>query len=189
MENKVFYRYRLSLRSPSILFGKLTRTWAQICKRLRSPGIDSASLCSLAGMSNTVVIPAHQTVNRFLGSLKGLQIWAQGSLQSSWLLFLAPSLGGRVGKRQRVVWQQSGECPGVRGVLVCLTKTKRGCPVPYHSHHGWRRPSMSDSLQTADYSRFYKLLASASVSVRIHVALTKIIQMLQRRKNYNGTVI
>jgi hypothetical protein len=46
---------------------------AGICKRLRSPGIDSASLCSLAGpyTANRVVVPTRQAVNRFLGSLKG----------------------------------------------------------------------------------------------------------------------
>ncbi len=37
-----------------------------ICKRLRSPGIDSASLCSLAGRyENRVVAPARQAVNSF----------------------------------------------------------------------------------------------------------------------------
>jgi hypothetical protein len=56
--------------------------WACICKRLRSPGIDSkesippAYLAWLAGKSNRVVIliPARQAGNRFLGSSKGLQI-------------------------------------------------------------------------------------------------------------------
>ncbi len=53
---------------------------ARICNRLRSPGIDSkASLYSLgrAGTSNRVVVPVRQAGNRFLGSLKGLQIRAQ----------------------------------------------------------------------------------------------------------------
>ncbi len=53
---------------------------ARICKRSRIPGIDSASLCNLhgarAGTSNRVVVPAHQAGNRFLGSLKGLQMRA-----------------------------------------------------------------------------------------------------------------
>jgi hypothetical protein len=36
--------------------------------------LDSASLCSWrAGTSNRVSVPARQAVNRFLGSLKGLQ--------------------------------------------------------------------------------------------------------------------
>jgi hypothetical protein len=40
-------------------------------------GIDSASLLDCwAGTSNRLDIPAHQAGNRFLGSLKGLQIRA-----------------------------------------------------------------------------------------------------------------
>jgi hypothetical protein len=52
---------------------------ARICKRLRSPGIDSKVLISpayvawRAGTSNRVVVPARQAGNRFLGSLKGRQ--------------------------------------------------------------------------------------------------------------------
>jgi hypothetical protein len=55
---------------------------ARICKRLRSPGIDSeksiplAYVARRAGTTNTVFIPAHQAGNRFRGSLKGLQIRA-----------------------------------------------------------------------------------------------------------------
>ncbi len=45
---------------------------ARIRKRLRNPGIDSASLCTVASF----VVPARQAGNRFLGSLKGLQIRA-----------------------------------------------------------------------------------------------------------------
>ncbi len=53
----------------------------RICKNLRSPGIDSASLCSFAGRydKQMVVVQAHQTGNRFLGPLKGLQIRAQAA--------------------------------------------------------------------------------------------------------------
>jgi hypothetical protein len=48
------------------------------CNHLRSPGIDSDSLCSLAaGTSNRVVVLARQAGSRFLGSLKGLKIRAQ----------------------------------------------------------------------------------------------------------------
>ncbi len=53
---------------------------ARICKRKRSPEIDSkestppAYVACRAATSNGVVIPAHQAGNRFLGSLKGLQI-------------------------------------------------------------------------------------------------------------------
>jgi hypothetical protein len=47
-------------------------------------GVDSASLCSLpADMTNRVVVPACQAGNRFLGSLKGLQIRAQGPLEGA----------------------------------------------------------------------------------------------------------
>jgi hypothetical protein len=60
---------------------------ARTCKRLRSPGIDSkesippAYLAWRAGTSNGVVIPARQAENRFLGSLKGLQIRALDGAQ------------------------------------------------------------------------------------------------------------
>ncbi len=56
---------------------------ARICKCLWSPGIDSEEaipplyLARRAGTSNRVVVPARQAENRFLGSLKGLQIRAQ----------------------------------------------------------------------------------------------------------------
>ncbi len=56
---------------------------ARICKRLRSPGIDSEESIPpvyvaswRAGTTNRVVAPARQAGNRFLGSLKGLQIRA-----------------------------------------------------------------------------------------------------------------
>ncbi len=63
--------------------GAWISTRARICKRLRSPGIDSnASIPSAfvawrAGTSNRVnrvVVPGRQAGNRFLGSWKGLQI-------------------------------------------------------------------------------------------------------------------
>jgi hypothetical protein len=53
---------------------------ARICKRLWSPEIDSkesiqpAYVGCRAGTTNRVVVPARQAGNRFLGSLKGLQI-------------------------------------------------------------------------------------------------------------------
>jgi len=56
---------------------------ARICKRLRRLGIDSedsippAYVAWRAGTTNRVVLPASQAGNRFLGSLKGLQIRAQ----------------------------------------------------------------------------------------------------------------
>ncbi len=43
---------------------------ARICKRLRSPGNDSARLCNVAwqaGTSNRAVVPARQAGYRFLG--------------------------------------------------------------------------------------------------------------------------
>jgi len=58
---------------------------ARICKRLRSPGIDSkesippAYVAWRAGTSKSVVVPACQAGNRFPGSSKGLQIRAQSS--------------------------------------------------------------------------------------------------------------
>jgi hypothetical protein len=56
---------------------------ARICKRLWSPEIDSdgpippAYVAWRAGTTNSVVVQARHTGNRFLGSLKGLQIRAQ----------------------------------------------------------------------------------------------------------------
>jgi hypothetical protein len=56
--------------------------WARICKRLRRPGIESEDSISPAyvvwrvGTTNRVVVPARQAGNRFLGSLKSLQIRA-----------------------------------------------------------------------------------------------------------------
>ncbi len=61
-------------------------TWARICKRFRSPGIDSASLCGLAGWQDKYGYPTGSPGyicwrNRFLESiprlLKRLQICAQ----------------------------------------------------------------------------------------------------------------
>ncbi len=58
-------------------------TGARICKRLWSPGIDSEESISPAyvacrvGTTNRVVVPARQPENRFLGSMKGLQIRAR----------------------------------------------------------------------------------------------------------------
>jgi hypothetical protein len=55
---------------------------ARICTRLGSPGIDTkkstqpANVAWQAGTYNRVVVPARQAGNRFLGSLKGLQIRA-----------------------------------------------------------------------------------------------------------------
>ena len=57
-------------------------SWARICKRLRSPVIDSkdtippAYVAWRTGTSNRVVVPARQAGNRFLDSLKDLQIRA-----------------------------------------------------------------------------------------------------------------
>jgi hypothetical protein len=58
---------------------------AHICKHLESPGIDSeesilpAYVSWLASTTNKVIVPTRQAGNRFLlGSLKGLQIRAQG---------------------------------------------------------------------------------------------------------------
>jgi hypothetical protein len=64
------------------LDGFIMMPCARICKRLWSPGIDSkesippACVAWRAGTSNRVVVTAHRAKNRFLGSLKGLQIRA-----------------------------------------------------------------------------------------------------------------
>jgi hypothetical protein len=56
---------------------------ARICTRLWSTGIDSeesnppACVAWRPGTTNRVLVPARQDENRFLGSLKGLQIRAQ----------------------------------------------------------------------------------------------------------------
>jgi hypothetical protein len=55
---------------------------ARICKRLWSPGINSensippAYVAWRAGTTCRIVVPTRQAGNRFLGSLKGLQIKA-----------------------------------------------------------------------------------------------------------------
>ncbi len=65
--------------------------WARIWKRLRSPGIDSRESIPLTYVawlvctSNRVIVPARQAGNRFLGSLKGLQIRALHSMPLSLL--------------------------------------------------------------------------------------------------------
>jgi hypothetical protein len=62
---------------------------ARICKRLSRPGIDSdgsippAYVAWRASTTNRVVVPASQAGNRFLGSLKGLQIRALAMLKVS----------------------------------------------------------------------------------------------------------
>jgi hypothetical protein len=64
-------------------------TWARIFKHLRRPGIDSedsitpAYVAWRAVTANRVAVPARQTENWFLGSLKGLQIQARLSDQFS----------------------------------------------------------------------------------------------------------
>jgi hypothetical protein len=66
-----------------------------ICKRLKSPTIDSkesippAYAAWRAGTSNRVVVPARQAGNRFLASLKGLQIRAQSPTQCKVLCNIA----------------------------------------------------------------------------------------------------
>jgi hypothetical protein len=72
----------------------------RICKRLRVPGIDSeestppAYVAWRAG-TNRVIVPAGQAENRYLGSIKGLQIRAQSCTG-----ILEPFMGARnrVGK-------------------------------------------------------------------------------------------
>jgi hypothetical protein len=64
------------------LLPRLVANRARNGKRLRRPGIDSedsiptAYVAWRAGTTNRVVVPARQAGNRYLGSLKGLQIRA-----------------------------------------------------------------------------------------------------------------
>jgi hypothetical protein len=59
---------------------------ARICKRLRSSGIDSTSLCNLAGRYDKYGCPSvRQAGNRFLGSLKRFRntgLWAWRSVRT-----------------------------------------------------------------------------------------------------------
>jgi hypothetical protein len=64
------------------MFGHKNMSRARICKCLKRPEIDSqdsippAYVAWRAGTSNRIVVPARQAGNRFLCSLKGLQIRA-----------------------------------------------------------------------------------------------------------------
>jgi hypothetical protein len=67
----------LSFSTPTIKMAEQeTGSWARICRRLRSPGIDSKESVSpacqawRAGATIKVVVPAHHARNRFLGSFK-----------------------------------------------------------------------------------------------------------------------
>jgi hypothetical protein len=72
-------RVKLKLAGATVKCNARTR----ICKRLWSPEIDSEESIQLAyvawraGTTNRVVVPARQAGNRFLDSIKGLQIRAQ----------------------------------------------------------------------------------------------------------------
>ncbi len=77
-------------------------TRARICKRLWSPGIDSEESISLAHVAwrasttNRIFVPARQAGNRYLGSLKGLQIRAPGLLSFFPNLIFLHILNGRL---------------------------------------------------------------------------------------------
>jgi hypothetical protein len=72
----------INLRRYWSFSSKITMWLARICKCLWSPGIESEESISLtyvawrAGTKNSVVVPARQAGNRFLVSLKALQIRA-----------------------------------------------------------------------------------------------------------------
>jgi hypothetical protein len=67
---------------PAAIHGGGIDVRARICKRLWSPGIDCASLSSLAGQYDKWgFVPARQAENRYMFSLKDLQIRPLGSLQ------------------------------------------------------------------------------------------------------------
>ncbi len=74
---------------------------SRICKRLWSPGINSeeptvcippAYAAWQACTTNRFVLPARQAGNRFLGSLKGLQIRAQYFPVDPWISHLKTTL-------------------------------------------------------------------------------------------------
>ncbi len=72
-----------------LAFGLIVPNRARICKRLWSPGIDSeesippAYVAWPSGTTNRAIVLARKAGNRFMGSLKGLQIRAQ---ISRWVL-------------------------------------------------------------------------------------------------------
>ncbi len=80
-----------------LLYTVFTLFRARICKRLRSQGIGSeesippADVAWRAGTTNRVALLAIQAGNRFLGSLKGLQIRPQDNGRS--VLFNCPFRG------------------------------------------------------------------------------------------------
>ncbi len=80
---------------------------ARIYKHLRSLGIDSrdsippAYVAWRAGTSNRVVVPGRQAGNRFLGSLKGLQIESMGTIGTD------KEKGYRTGPPGYIGWRNS----------------------------------------------------------------------------------
>ncbi len=82
--NRPGYRVQVSPLTACVRMRK-TASRARICKRLWSPGIDSeesilpAHVAWRASSTNRVFVRARQAGNRYLGSLKGLQIRAQRS--------------------------------------------------------------------------------------------------------------
>jgi hypothetical protein len=66
---------------------------ARICKRLKRPEIDSASLCSLrAGTSNRIVLPTGQADNRFLGSPRKVYKYGLRAFRGENYILCPPSL-------------------------------------------------------------------------------------------------
>ncbi len=78
----LFLNYYDDYQSTFLPFTCIVKARARTCKNLRSPGIyseesiPSAYVAWRATTSNRVVVPARQAGNRFLDSLKGLQILA-----------------------------------------------------------------------------------------------------------------
>ncbi len=76
----VIYYDDVTVYSPPRKF--TSRPRAGICKRLRNPGIDSETsippvyVAWRPGTTSRFAVPSRQAGNRFLGSLKGLQIRA-----------------------------------------------------------------------------------------------------------------
>jgi hypothetical protein len=105
-----------------------TKTWsrARISKRLWSPGIDSdgpippAYVAWRAGTSNRVVVQASHAGNRFMGSLKGLQIRAQSAEEGGG----GDMYRGKACKRGKVVGRQK---LGMQYTVYAKIRTGQGC--------------------------------------------------------------
>jgi hypothetical protein len=103
----------------------ITTTRARICKRLRSPGIDSEKSIPLdyvawrAGTTNRVVVPARQAGNRFRGSLKR-----------------STNTGSEPSRKEVMQWWSDHQSPYLGSFKETRTRFQPGGPVrqPYFSY-------------------------------------------------------